>query len=110
MPRFVLCAKLKRELPGLEKPPFPGELGQRIFDNISQLAWEMWKQHSTLLINHYQLALADPDAQKFLREQMIDFLFNDESEPPEGWTPESERGAKGAQKGGQKGVPATQRK
>ena len=108
--RMVQCAKLKRRLPGLARPPFPGDLGKRIYDNISQSAWEMWKRQQTLLINHYQMALADPEAQKFLREQMVEFLFNDEDEPPEGWTPENQGGGKGATKGGAKGAPATQSK
>ena len=61
MPRMVQCEKLGRELPGLEKPPFPGELGQRIYDHISAEAWEMWQEQSRLVINHYGLNLADPD-------------------------------------------------
>jgi Fe-S cluster biosynthesis and repair protein YggX len=108
--RTVNCAKLKRRLPGLARPPFPGELGKRVYENISQAAWDMWKTQQTLLINHYQMALADPEAQKFLREQMVEFLFKDEDQPPEGWTPENQGGEKGATKGGQKGAPATQQK
>lgn len=88
MARMVNCAKLKRELPGLEKPPYPGELGQRIYDNISQAAWDMWLRQATILINHYGLTLADPQAQDFLREQMVAFLFEDDTDMPEGWTPE----------------------
>ncbi|NTW37487.1 MAG: oxidative damage protection protein [Syntrophobacteraceae bacterium] len=59
MARMVNCVKLGRELPGLEKPPYPGELGQRIYDNVSQQAWEMWLQQATILLNHYGLSLAD---------------------------------------------------
>ena len=51
MPRMVMCVKLGRELPGLEKPPFPGELGQRIYEHVSQQAWDMWPAQSTLIIN-----------------------------------------------------------
>lgn len=96
MPRMVTCAKLKRRLPGLAKPPFPGAEGQRIFENISAEAWEMWGRQVTLLINHYGLVLADPEAQQFLREQREQFLFGDTTERPEGWSPEGQGGAKGA--------------
>jgi Fe-S cluster biosynthesis and repair protein YggX len=83
---MVKCVKLKQELPGLKRPPFPGELGQRVFENISQPAWELWQQQSTLLINHYGLNLRDPNAQKFLMEQMEEFFFspeNTEFTPPD---------------------------
>ena len=104
MARMVKCAKLGQELPGLERmPPVPGEMGKRIFENISQVAWDLWKRQQMLLINHYGLALADPEAQKFLRQQMEEFLFEDKVEVPEGWTPEGQ-GAKG------KGTGAPQKK
>ena len=107
MPRMVQCVKLGRELPGLEKPPFPGELGQRIYDHISKQAYDLWPAQSTLIINHYGLNLADPDARKLLREQMEEFFFGAQAKMPEGWTPETESagvgsGARGGQssKGG----------
>ena len=71
----VHCAKLDAELPALERPPFPGALGQQIYENVSKLAWSMWQQHATLLINHYGLNMADPNAQELLFEQMEDFFF-----------------------------------
>ncbi len=104
MARMVMCAKLKRELPGLEKPPMPGELGQRIFDHISQQAWDMWQEHSRLLINHYGLNLADPDARQILRQEMERFLFGDDDDKPEGWTPDDDSGPSSPAKG--KGAPA----
>ena len=55
---MVQCVKLGRELPGLEKAPFPGELGDRIYDNVSAQAWDMWKEHQVLLINHYGLVFS----------------------------------------------------
>jgi Fe-S cluster biosynthesis and repair protein YggX len=85
---MVNCAKLKHELPALDRPPFPGELGQRIFENISKEAWAQWKEYSVLLVNHYGLNLADPEAQKFLMEAMENFLFNEGAEMPEGWSPQ----------------------
>src|SRR5436305_5727308 len=101
-PRLVFCVKLQRELPGLEKPPFPGELGQRIYEQVSKQAYDMWPAQSTLIINHYGLNMADPEARKILREQMQEFFFATEDEPqmPEGWTPEEEAGVgAGAGKG-----------
>ena len=64
MARTVKCVKLGRELPGLDKPPFPGELGQRIFENISKQAYDMWPAQSTLIINHYGLNMADPESRR----------------------------------------------
>ena len=89
MPRMVKCVKLGRELPGLDKPPFPGELGQRIYEHVSKQAWEMWPAQSTLIINHYGLNMADPEARKILREQMEEFFFGADAQMPEGWIPES---------------------
>lgn len=89
MPRMVHCVKLGRELPGLEKPPFPGPLGQRIYENISQQAYDMWPAQSTLIINHYGLNMADPEARKILREQMEEFFFGSNAQMPEGWVPEN---------------------
>lgn len=101
MPRTVQCVKLGRTLPGLDKPPFPGELGQRIYDNISKEAFEMWNAQSTLIINHYGLNMADPESRKILREQMEEFFFGPGSQMPEGWTPEpASSGAAPSSKGG----------
>jgi Fe-S cluster biosynthesis and repair protein YggX len=96
--RMVMCAKFDHELPGLDKPPFPGELGDRIYNEISQQAWEMWLQYQVILINHFGLTLNDPNARQFLREQMEEFFFGEEAKMPEGWTPEGTPGPAG--KGG----------
>jgi Fe-S cluster biosynthesis and repair protein YggX len=84
---MVYCVKLRRELPGLEKPPFPGELGQRIYEHVSQQAYALWQEQAVLIINHYGLSLADPAATRFLMEQMEAFFFADQGHIPEGWTP-----------------------
>lgn len=97
MARMVQCVKLGQELPGLERPPYPGELGQRIYENISQEAWDLWRQQAVLLINHYGLSLADPRADAFLRQAMEEFFFGEEAQMPEGWTP-PEQPSKGARK------------
>ncbi|MDF1528692.1 MAG: oxidative damage protection protein [Sedimenticola sp.] len=75
MSRMVECVKLKKMAEGLERQPYPGELGQRVFDNISKEAWQLWLQQQTILINENRLSLADPKSREFLEEQMIKFLF-----------------------------------
>jgi Fe-S cluster biosynthesis and repair protein YggX len=90
MARMVQCVKLGRELPGLARPPFGGELGKRIFENVSQEAWALWQPQSTLLINHYGLNLRDPAAQKFLMQQMEEFYFGEGAQMPEDYTPETD--------------------
>lgn len=96
MPRMVHCVKFNAELPGLERPPFSGPLGQRIFENVSQQAWQLWPAQQTLIINHYGLSLGDPNAQRILMQQMEDFFFGENAQLPEGWTPPEARPAKGA--------------
>jgi len=90
MARMVNCVKLGRELPGLNRPPFGGPLGKRIYENVSQQAWSLWQEQSTLLINHYGLNLRDPAAQKFLMEQLKQFYFGEGSQLPQDWTPETQ--------------------
>ena len=71
----VTCALLGEELPALGRPPFPGELGERIYNNVSRLAVAQWNERATQLINHYSLNMADPRSQEFLFEQMEAFFF-----------------------------------
>ena len=80
---IVTCAKFNSELPALSKPPFPGELGQRIYDNVSALAWNLWQEQATLIINHYGLNMADPNANDFLFQQMESFLFGGDASVPQ---------------------------
>ena len=75
MARTVHCVKLGKEAEGLDRPPYPGPLGQRIFENVSKQAWQEWIAHQTRLINEYRLALADPDARKFLAGEMEKYFF-----------------------------------
>jgi Fe-S cluster biosynthesis and repair protein YggX len=88
MAHLVKCVKLGRELPGLPRPPFGGDLGRRIFEHVSQEGWQLWQPQSTLLINHYGLNLRDPAAQKFLMQQMEEFFFGEGAQLPEDWTPD----------------------
>ncbi len=92
MARTVHCVKLGREAEGLERPPYPGELGQRIFDNVSKEAWQMWLQHQTMLINEMRLTPVDPNARQFLEREMEKFFFGDGSQRPEGYVPPEEGG------------------
>ena len=78
MSRLVNCPKMGEELEGLSFMPFPGELGQRVYDNISQEAWKQWLGQQTILINEYRLSSLDPKARSFLQEEMEKFLFSGE--------------------------------
>ena len=83
MVRKVHCLKLGQEAQGLEYVPYPGELGQRIYDNISAQAWQQWVNHQTMLINEYRLTPVEPKARKFLEQEMEKFLFGEGSAKPE---------------------------
>jgi Fe-S cluster biosynthesis and repair protein YggX len=82
MPRTVHCTYLKREAPGLERVPYPGDLGKRIYENISAQAWQEWVRHQTMLLNEYRLSPIEPKARKFLVEEMEKFLFGGGSVKP----------------------------
>ncbi len=88
MSRVVNCVKLNKEAEGLDRLPYPGELGQRIFDNVSKEAWQQWLRQQTMLLNEYRLSPIDPKARKFLEEQMEKFFFGEGAETPEGYVPE----------------------
>ena len=83
MTRTVQCVLLKREAPGLARAPYPGALGTRIFENVSQEAWGNWLRHQTMLINEYRLTPVDPKARKFLEAEMEKFFFGGGSEKPQ---------------------------
>lgn len=87
MARTVQCAKLGREAEGLDWQPYPGALGQRIYDSISKEAWQMWVAHQTTLINEYRLTPIEPKAREFLEGEMEKFLFGGGSARPEGFVP-----------------------
>ncbi|PID65504.1 MAG: oxidative damage protection protein [Gammaproteobacteria bacterium] len=77
---MVFCSKLNKEGEALDRPPFPGELGQRIVDNISKEAWQQWLAQQTILINEYRLNPMDPQARIFLQEQLLAFLFDEKTD------------------------------
>jgi Fe-S cluster biosynthesis and repair protein YggX len=86
--RVVQCVLLKREAPGLERPPYPGELGRRIYESVSREAWARWLAQQTMLINEYRLTPMEPKARKFLEGEMEKFFFGAGSEPPQGFQPQ----------------------
>lgn len=79
MARSVFCEKLQRQTEGLDRPPWPGELGQRIYEHIGREAWQQWLGYQTMLINENRLSPRDPDTRKFLAVEMQRFLFGDSS-------------------------------
>lgn len=87
MPRVVQCVLLKKEAPGLDRAPYPGELGQRIYENVSKEAWSGWITHQTMLLNEYRLTPVEPKARKFLEAEMEKFFFGTGSKAPEGFRP-----------------------
>ncbi len=87
MTRMVQCAYLKKEAEGLAAPPYPGELGKRIYLEISKEAFEIWKRHQTMLVNENRLNLADQRARQYLARQMEQFFFGDGGDRPAGYVP-----------------------
>lgn len=77
MTNIIYCTKLKTQAEGLQEPPFPDDLGQRIYEQISQEVWEQWLQQQTRLINEYRLNTLDPNARQLLRREMNKFLFDE---------------------------------
>lgn len=86
MSRTLFCCKLNQESEGLEKPPFPGILGEKIYNEVSKRAWSMWLSHQTMLINEYRLNLIDAKSREFLKEEMNKYFFGEGSEKPSGYT------------------------
>jgi len=87
MARMVHCVLLGREAEGLDYSPYPGDLGKRIFENVSKEAWQKWLAHQTMLINEYRLSTIDPKARKFLVEEMEKFFFGGGSDKPKEFVP-----------------------
>ena len=87
MSRMVNCIKLGKEAEGLAVPPYPGELGKKIWQQVSKEAWGEWLKHQTMLINEYRLSPIDPKARKFLEEQMEQYFFGEGSETPKDFVP-----------------------
>ncbi|HMV39557.1 oxidative damage protection protein [Plasticicumulans sp.] len=87
MSRMVHCVKLGQEAEGLDRQPYPGALGKRIFEQVSKTAWQQWLRHQTMLINEYRLTPIEPKARKFLEEEMEKYFFGTGSTAPQGYVP-----------------------
>ena len=88
MGRTVQCVLLGIESEGLDRLPYPGDLGQRIFDSVSKVAWQRWLAHQTMLINENRLTPIEPKAREFLEREMDKFFFGEGSERPTGYVAE----------------------
>lgn len=87
MARMVQCVKLGKEAEGLDYPTYPGELGRRIFENVSKEAWTAWLGHQTMLMNEYRINPLDPKARKFVEGEMEKYFFGGGSAAPSGFVP-----------------------
>jgi Fe-S cluster biosynthesis and repair protein YggX len=104
-PHSVQCVKLHKEAPGIDADDLQGEIAlemvesvggkalrQRVYDNVSREAWELWKARLTMLLNEYRLNMMDPQTDTFIRQQMEDFFFGDSTAPPPGYVPPTGKG------------------
>ena len=89
MPRMVNCVYLKREAEGLDFAPYPGELGKRLYNEVSKEAWQGWLRHQTMLVNENRLNLADQRARQYLARQMERYFFGEGADQPAGYVPPS---------------------
>ena len=87
-PRLVTCVKLGRQLPGLDAPPWPGPLGQRIYEQVSEEAWEMWEERMKMILNEYRLMPWQKEAQQIVTTQMEEFFFGEGAALPPGFVPQ----------------------
>ena len=90
MSRIVFCQVLKKEAPGMDIPPYPGELGERILENISSEGWTQWLQRLTMIINENRLSTADPASVEIIEQHMVGFLFaeGESGQLPGGFVPQ----------------------
>ena len=89
--RMVKCVKLGKEMPGLDEPPFDGELGQKIFDSVSAEAWRLWGEHCKMIINEYRLNPADKKAQEIIVHHMEEFFFGQGAQLPPDYVPPQQK-------------------
>jgi Fe-S cluster biosynthesis and repair protein YggX len=87
MARMVQCVKFGKEAEGLDRPPFKGELGQKVFDSVSKEAWRLWLEHSKMIINEYRLDLTSEQGQKVWMTELENFFFGEGSQLPPDYVP-----------------------
>lgn len=90
MTRMVFCKHFGEEMEGLDRPPLPGPKGQKIFEQVSKKAWQAWQAEQTMLINEKQLSLMDPEARKYLQDQMDKYLSGENYDRAEGFVPQQD--------------------
>jgi len=90
MARMVNCVKLKREAEGLDFPPYPGEMGKKLYMSVSKEAWKLWLEHQKMLVNENRLNLSDARARKYLEEQMQRHFFGEGADAAQGFVPKAE--------------------
>ena len=91
MAHTVFCVKLKREMPGLDEPPFDNDLGRKVYDNVSQEAWHMWTEHCKMLLNEYRLNPARREDQEVIVKQLDQFFFGEGSAVPKEYVPPAQK-------------------
>jgi Fe-S cluster biosynthesis and repair protein YggX len=91
MSRTVKCVKLGKELPGLDAAPWPGELGQRVFENVSADAWKLWEERMKMILNEYRLLPFQKEAQELVAKQMEEFFFGEGSALPPEYVPQRQK-------------------
>ena len=91
-PRLVQCVKLQKELPGLDEPQWPGDLGKKVFEKVSAEAWKMWEERMKMILNEYRLMPWQKEAQELIAKQMEDFFFGEGSALPPDYMPEQAKG------------------
>ena len=89
---MVHCVKFDKDMPGLERVPWKGELGKRVYENVSAEAWKLWIEYSKMLMNEYRLNPLDPQSQKIMEEQMEQYFFGEGAKLPEGYVPPRAKG------------------
>ena len=90
--RMVHCVKFDKDLPGLDRVPWKGELGKRVYENVSKDAWKRGVEYSKMVMNEYRLNPLDPNSQKIMEEQMEQFFFGEGAKLPEGYVPPKAKG------------------
>lgn len=90
--RIVHCVKFDKDLPGLDRVPWKGEIGKRVYDNVSKDAWKLWIEHSKMVMNEYRLNPLDPNSMKIMEEQMEQFFFGAGAKLPEGYVAPKAKG------------------